>query len=149
MLIWIALKRWQDSLGHILFFSTMFWKFTTPYVHLHLICISHHPSVISSHLHKPPSLCPSASHLHKARNGIQNAPHLPQARSNAVSVLFPASVDTGLTPVPSRSHTVTTAPENLPVQPTTVHRTQLGDSEERTPKGRPHSLPLLLPEDNT
>ncbi|XP_076771596.1 adhesion G protein-coupled receptor E5 isoform X1 [Arvicanthis niloticus] len=49
-------------------------------------------------------------------------------------VLFPASVNTGMTPVPSRSHTVTTAPENLPEQPTTVHWTQLGDSEERTPK---------------
>lgn len=103
----------------------------------HLICINHHPS---AHLHL---ICINQS------NGIQNALHLPQARSTAVSVLFPASVDTGMTPVPSGTHTVTTAPGNLPEQPTTVHQTQLGDSEERTSKGRPHSFPLLLLEDNT
>uniref|UniRef100_A0A8C6H0Z4 Adhesion G protein-coupled receptor E5 n=1 Tax=Mus spicilegus TaxID=10103 RepID=A0A8C6H0Z4_MUSSI len=45
-----------------------------------------------------------------------------------------ASVNTGMTPVPSRIHTVTTAPGNLPEQTTTVHQTQMGDSEERTPK---------------
>lgn len=102
----------------------------------HLICISHHPS---AHLHL---ICINQ------RQGIQNALHLPQARPTAVSVLFPASVNTGMTPVPSRIHTVTTAPGNLPEQTTTVHQTQMGDSEERTPKGRPHSLSLLLLEDN-
>lgn len=102
----------------------------------HLICISHHPS---AHLHL---ICINQ------RQGIQNALHLPQARPTAVSVLFPASVNTGTTPVPSRIHTVTTAPGNLPEQTTTVHQTQMGDSEERTPKGRPHSLSLLLLEDN-
>lgn len=72
MATWIILRRCQDSLGHSLFsFSTtLLWKFRTPCVHLHLICISHHPSVISSHLHKPPSLCPSASHLHKPKEWL-------------------------------------------------------------------------------
>lgn len=149
MATWIILKRCQDSLGHSLFsFSTtLLWKLRTPCVHLHLICIIHHPSVISSHLHKPPSLCPSASHLHKPKEWHSECSA--STTSTAVSVLFPASVDTGMTPVPSSIHTGTTAGK-LPEQPTTVHpRTQPGDSGERTPKGRPHSLPLLLREDNT
>lgn len=91
--------------------------------------------LISSHLHKPPSLCPSASHLHKPKEWHPEC--FASTTSTAVSVLFPASVDTGMTPVPSSTHTVTTAGK-LPEQPTTVHpRTQLGDSGERTPKGRP------------
>ncbi|XP_075832739.1 adhesion G protein-coupled receptor E5 isoform X1 [Microtus pennsylvanicus] len=52
-----------------------------------------------------------------------------------VSVLFSASVDTGVTPAPSGSHTVTAAPGSLPKQPATVRpRTQPGDPGEKTPK---------------
>ncbi|XP_051050876.1 adhesion G protein-coupled receptor E5 isoform X1 [Phodopus roborovskii] len=52
-----------------------------------------------------------------------------------VSVIFPASVDTGVTPTPSEIHTVTAAPGNLPKQPAAVHPwTQPGDPREKTPK---------------
>ncbi|XP_049976666.1 adhesion G protein-coupled receptor E5 isoform X3 [Alexandromys fortis] len=44
-------------------------------------------------------------------------------------------VDTGVTPAPSGSHTVTAAPGSLPKQPATVHpRTQPGDPGEKTPQ---------------